>query len=242
MFGLRTVSIVKKNARASTIISAAGILLPFGLGAGIAVPIYDNFVDKSKVSFGYFLLFVGVAISITAFPVLCRILTELRLLDTDVGIIVLSAGVGNDVVGWILLALTVALVNAGSGLTALWVLLTCVGFIVFLLFPVKWAYRWLTRFTGSLDNGTPTTLMMTVTLILVFSCAFFTDIIGMYQCAVVLVQLAEVYFRRTCYFRWIPGRSTHSERQWIFHRYCRKARRSGLYRLLTIGEEGQGSC
>ena len=43
------------------------------------------------------MLFSGVAFSITAFPVLCRILTELKLLDTTVGIVVLSAGVGNDI-------------------------------------------------------------------------------------------------------------------------------------------------
>ena len=84
------------------------------------------------------------------------------------------------VVGWILLALTVALVNAGSGLTALWVLLTAVGFTIFLLFPVKWAFRWLARRTGSLENGQPTTLMMTVTIVLVFISAFFTDIIGVH--------------------------------------------------------------
>jgi Kef-type K+ transport system membrane component KefB len=110
--------------------------------------------------------------------VLCRILTELKLLDTTVGIVVLSAGVGNDVVGWILLALTVALVNSSGGLTALYVLLASAGYVIFLLFPVKWAYRWLARRTGSLANGTPSTLMMTVTLLLVFISAFFTDIIG----------------------------------------------------------------
>lgn len=71
---------VKKNAKASLVISAAGMLLPFGVGAGVAVPIYNEFIDPAKASFGHFLLFVGVAISITAFPVLCRILTELRLL------------------------------------------------------------------------------------------------------------------------------------------------------------------
>lgn len=169
---------VKRNARASLVISAAGIVLPFGVGAGIAVPIYHHFVDPTKVTFGHFILFVGVAISITAFPVLCRILTETRLLDTEVGVITLSAGVGNDVVGWILLALTVALVNATTGLTALYVLLACVGFILFILFPVKWAYRALARFDGSLDRGEPTTFMMTVTLLLVFISAFFTDIIG----------------------------------------------------------------
>jgi Kef-type K+ transport system membrane component KefB len=72
--------VVRKNAKASLAISAAGMILPFGVGAGIAVPIYNEFIDPTKASFGHFLLFVGVAISITAFPVLCRILTELRLL------------------------------------------------------------------------------------------------------------------------------------------------------------------
>jgi len=83
------------------------------------------------------MLFIAVALSITAFPVLRRILTELKLLSTPVGIVTLSAGVGNDVVGWILLALYVALVNAGSGLTALWVLLTCVMYLLFLFFAVR---------------------------------------------------------------------------------------------------------
>ena len=88
------IRIVNRNARSSTIISVAGIVLPFGLGAAAAVPLYHDFVNQQLISFGYFILFSGVAISITAFPVLCRILTELKLLDTNVGIIVLSAGVG----------------------------------------------------------------------------------------------------------------------------------------------------
>ena len=110
---------------------------------------------------------------------MCRILTELRLLDTPVGVVALSAGVGNDVVGWILLALTVALVNAGSGLTALWVLLATTGFVLFLLFPYRIAFRWLAWKTGSLENG-PNALMMTVTFLTVLVSAFFTDIIGVH--------------------------------------------------------------
>jgi Kef-type K+ transport system membrane component KefB len=161
------------------------------------------------------MLFSGVAFSITAFPVLCRILTELKLLDTTVGIVVLSAGVGNDIsqfgykhtetrasfvfaVGWTLLALSVALVNAASGLTALWVLLACVGWTIFLLFPVKWALRWLARHTGSstflwppliipcylsriysVESG-PTVVFMTVTILILFGSAFFTDVIGVH--------------------------------------------------------------
>lgn len=110
---------------------------------------------------------------------LCRILTELKLLDTTVGIVVLSAGVGNDIIGWTLLALSVALVNAGSGLTALWILMICVGWTLFLLFPVKMALLWLARKTGSIENG-PTMFFMTVTIILVFGSAFFTDVIGVH--------------------------------------------------------------
>lgn len=170
--------VIRRNARTSLAVSAAGILLPFGLGAAAAVPIYNKFIDSEKASFGHFLLFTGVAISITAFPVLCRILTETKLLDTTVGVVVLAAGVGNDVVGWVLLALTVALVNASTGLTALYILLVAVAGSIVLLFPIKWGFVWLARRTGSIENGQPTPFMVTATILLVFSSAFFTDIIG----------------------------------------------------------------
>ncbi|KII94608.1 hypothetical protein PLICRDRAFT_33408 [Plicaturopsis crispa FD-325 SS-3] len=173
------VRVVKRNLKSSSLISVAGLVLPLGLGAALGVPIYHQFIDPS-INFGYFLLFVAVSIGITAFPVLCRILTELKLLDTTVGVVTLSAGVGNDVVGWILLALTVALVNAGNGLTALWVLLTGVGYVIFMLFAVKPAFKWLAQRTGSLESGQPTALVMTVTLMVVFISAFFTDVIGIH--------------------------------------------------------------
>jgi len=118
------------------------------------------------------------------------------LLDDHVGLIVLSAGVGNDVVGWvsissqyllhlvddsvvqILLALAVALTNASSGLTALWILLAGIAFVLFMLFPVRMAFVWLARRTGSLENGNPTPFMMTITLLVILIAAFFTDVIG----------------------------------------------------------------
>jgi Kef-type K+ transport system membrane component KefB len=173
------VSVAKRNAKASLAISVAGLVIPLGLGAAIAVPIYHQFVDPN-VNYGYFILFVAVAVGITAFPVLCRILTETRLMNTTVGVLVLSAGVGNDVTGWILLALTVALVNASTGLVAFYVLLTGFGYTLFLLIPFKWAFRWFAQRTGSLDKGEPSAFMMTVILVLVLSSAFFTDVIGIH--------------------------------------------------------------
>ncbi|CAE6385977.1 unnamed protein product [Rhizoctonia solani] len=173
------VAVIRRNAKTSLTISTGGMILPFGLGAAVAIPVYNNFIDPEAASFGHFLLFVGVAYSITAFPVLCRILVALELLDTTVGIVVLSAGVGNDVVGWTLLALTVALVNASTGLTALYVLLCAVGWTLFILYPIKRAMVWLARWTGSVESG-PSPLFMTATILLVFGSAFFTDIIGVH--------------------------------------------------------------
>lgn len=171
--------LLKRNVLASASVSIAGLVIPLGLGAALGVGVYREFTDQTQ-NFGYFLLFVAVAVGITAFPVLCRILTELKLLDTEVGVITLSAGIGNDVIGWVLLALTVALVNAGSGLDALWILLVAVGYVLFLLFPIRWAYHWLVRRSGSLEQGSPTPLVMTVTIFIVLISAFFTDIIGIH--------------------------------------------------------------
>lgn len=170
--------VIKRNAKLSMTVAFAGIVVPFGLGAGLSVPLYQRFVDHD-VQFTHFMLFAGVAFSITAFPVLCRILTELKLLDTTVGIVVLSAGVGNDIVGWTLLALSVALVNAGSGLSALWVLLTCVGWTLFLLLVVKRLVLWVAIRTDSIRNG-PSKSFMTFVILLMFASAFFTDVIGVH--------------------------------------------------------------
>lgn len=171
--------ILKRNARVSAAVSVAGLIVPLGLGSALGVGVYREFIDPS-VNFGHFILFIAVAVGITAFPVLCRILTELQLLESSVGAIVLSAGVGNDVVGWILLALTVALVNASNGLTALYVLLSCTAYVIFILYPGRWGFVWLAKRTGSLEQGSPTPFMMTITLMVVLVSAFFTDIIGVH--------------------------------------------------------------
>jgi len=65
------VRVLKRNAKYSLTISAAGMILPFALGVALAVALFHEFVENG-VNFGHFLLFVGVAVSITAFPVLCR--------------------------------------------------------------------------------------------------------------------------------------------------------------------------
>lgn len=145
------------------------------MGCGIAWGIYNEFASDmvKEINFGVFALFVGTALAITAFPVLCRILTELKLLHTSVGVTTLAAGVGNDVVGWILLALCVSLVNNASGLSALYALLCCLAWILFLFYAVKPAFIWILRRNGSLQDG-PSPGMVTLTLLLVMASSFFT--------------------------------------------------------------------
>lgn len=170
------------NWRVALSVGLAGMILPFGLGCAISWGLYNQFHDDPgtvQIKFPVFMLFVGTALSITAFPVLCRILTELKLLGTPVGVTVLAAGVGNDVTGWILLALCVALVNNASGLTALWVLFVVAGWALFLVFVVRPPFLWLLRRTGSLQNG-PTQSMVGLTLLMALTSAWFTGVIGVH--------------------------------------------------------------
>ncbi|KZS89983.1 hypothetical protein SISNIDRAFT_416094 [Sistotremastrum niveocremeum HHB9708] len=169
------ISTVRRNARISAAISS-GIILSFSLGALMSLPLYNYFIDPST-NYSHFLLFVGVSYSITAFPVLCRILSSLKLLDTNVGVCVLSAGVGNDIIGWILLAFVVALVNAGSGYIAIQVLFGILVWTLVLMFPVRIALHWFARRSGSVENG-PSITFLTVTVLLVFASAYLTDYIG----------------------------------------------------------------
>ncbi|KAF2724460.1 K(+)/H(+) antiporter 1 [Polychaeton citri CBS 116435] len=170
------------NWKVALSVGLAGMTIPFALGAALSHSIYYQFRNEpgtEPVAYGTFLLFIGVAMAITAFPVLCRILTELKLLSTPVGIITLASGVGDDVVGWVLLALCVALVNAGSGITALYIILCAIGWALFLVFAIRPCFVWVLRRTHSFQDG-PTQGVMVLTILLCLGSAFFTGAIGVH--------------------------------------------------------------
>ncbi|KAJ1825200.1 K(+)/H(+) antiporter [Coemansia sp. RSA 2671] len=171
--------VLKHNLHRSIIISAAGIALPFSLGIASSYALY-HVLMKDQGSFVNFLLFLGVAMAITAFPVLARILTEQNLLKTTVGSIAISAAAIDDVVSWCLLALVIALTNNTSGLTALWVLLVGAAWVLFILFAVKPVYLKYLRHTGCLSGRDPPQIVLFVTFMMVLISAFFTDSIGIH--------------------------------------------------------------
>lgn len=99
---------IKKTGKQALAIAGAGITAPFVSGVGVSRVLHNTIA--SDVHFSPFLVFMGVAMLITAFPVLARILAERQLLTTDdVGQMAMSAAAVNDVVAWIFLALAVAL-------------------------------------------------------------------------------------------------------------------------------------
>ncbi|KAI8675583.1 Na-H-Exchanger domain-containing protein [Fusarium keratoplasticum] len=172
----------KTNWRVALSVGLASMIIPFGLGVAVAWGLfkeYGNEGHKEDMEFGTFALFIGTALAITAFPVLCRILSELQLLSTSVGVTVLAAGIGNDVTGWVLLALSVALVNNANGLTALYVFLTAAAWVLFLVFAVRPAFLWVLRRTDSIQNG-PSQGITTLTLLLVLASSWFTAAIGVH--------------------------------------------------------------
>ena len=106
---------VRANGRAAVLISIAGIAVPFGLGAALAPAIHSHLEAHpiaGTVSLPGLTLFLGVALSITAIPVLGRIMMELNITRTRVGTITMTAAAVDDAIGWILLASVAAVVRS----------------------------------------------------------------------------------------------------------------------------------
>lgn len=158
-------------------IAVAGISFPFVLGIGTSFALRATIVKG--VNEGPFLVFMGVALSITAFPVLARILAELKLLTTDVGRMAMSAAAVNDIAAWILLALAIALSGTGSSpIVSLWVFLCGFGFITLCVFIAPPAFRWMAR---RCPEGEPVDeIYICATLVAVLAAGFVTDAIGIH--------------------------------------------------------------
>uniref|UniRef100_A0ACD6A9W9 Uncharacterized protein n=1 Tax=Avena sativa TaxID=4498 RepID=A0ACD6A9W9_AVESA len=108
-------------------IAVVGMSIPFALGVGSSL-VLRAAIDPDAPR-GPLIVFMGVALSITAFPVLARILAELKLLTTELGRMAMSAAAVNDITAWILLALAIALSGTGSPFVSLYVFLSGVAFV-----------------------------------------------------------------------------------------------------------------
>ncbi|OAQ28280.1 hypothetical protein K457DRAFT_20223 [Linnemannia elongata AG-77] len=171
-------ALVVKRAKFALGISFAGMVLPLGVGAAVSYVLYEEMGPDHKVGFGQFLLFCGVAMAITAFPVLARILAEQKLLTTKVGFLTICAGAVGDIVAWILLALVVSIINSASQITPLYVVLLSIAWILILVFLFRPLFKYMIKKTKSEDE--PSQTMMAFTMVVVLASAFVTDIIGVH--------------------------------------------------------------
>ncbi|KAI3995319.1 hypothetical protein MKX01_032121 [Papaver californicum] len=174
----------RRSGKRAFSIALAGILVPFISGVGVALILRKTIQGEQNVGFAQFVVFMGVSLSITAFPVLARILAELKLLTTQVGETAMAAAAFNDVVAWVLLALAVALAEGGDHkkkpLVSAWVLLSGIAFVIIMLFAVRPVMAWVSKRCSSRHQGADETYIC-LTLAGVMLSRFVTDLIGIHS-------------------------------------------------------------
>ena len=127
---------VRKRFKETVLISHAGTIFPFFCGMLISYFIYDKYAYDTTPYLS-FALFVGISMSVTAFPILARIVQERGLTKSRLGTITLASAANGDITAWCLLAVIVAISQAGSMLSALFNILFSGAFILFMFFVVR---------------------------------------------------------------------------------------------------------
>jgi Kef-type K+ transport system membrane component KefB len=166
---------LKGQLRSTVGIALTSIALPFVLGIWLAGTLYSR-LSPDGVPFLHFAIFMGVAMSITAFPVLARILADRGMTRTELGRLALSCAAINDVAAWCLLAFVVGVVNNSEGSAVLTSILT-VAFIVFMFLvtrplTARWVRRW--------EREEPDRRAVAIALVAMLCSALVTEAIGVH--------------------------------------------------------------
>ncbi|TDV47991.1 cation:proton antiporter [Actinophytocola oryzae] len=167
-----------RNMRRASVLAVSGIVPTFLLGAAVAAPFFGSLSPKGT-SIWVYMLFVGGALSITAFPMLARILQERGIANTPIGGLTLVAAAIDDAVAWGILAVIIAVGSAGSPLDALD---TVAGAAVFAVLMLTVGRRLLGRLGERVERqGVMTRDVMALILFLVLVAGWFTDYIGVFS-------------------------------------------------------------
>jgi Kef-type K+ transport system membrane component KefB len=167
--------LLRQRAHTTVAISHASIVVPFVLGAWLALWLYPR-LSTSDVPFTSFALFMGVAMSITAFPVLARILTDRGISRTELGVVALSCAATDDVTAWCLLAFVVGVARSQVE-TAVLVAVWTIAYIAVMLFVIRPAVR---RFVRSAEARSPTREADVLVFVALLISAIATEAIGIH--------------------------------------------------------------
>jgi Kef-type K+ transport system membrane component KefB len=168
---------LKGSLKTAVLVSHTSIVVPFALGTVLALLLYPQ-VSNAGVSFTAFALFLGAAMSITAFPVLARIITESNLQETRLGALALTCAAVDDVTAWCILALAISVAHTNQMGAALPTIGLAVGYIAFMLIlgrPMLRQFSQVYDRTGKLSQS-----MLAVIYICVVVSALITEVIGIH--------------------------------------------------------------
>jgi Kef-type K+ transport system membrane component KefB len=169
--------VLRNKANEAVVISHASIVIPFALGIGLAFFVYKSFAPEG-IPFLSFSLFMGIAMSITAFPVLARIVQERGIHKTRLGAIVITCAAADDITAWCLLAVVIAIVKAGTFESALYVIALAFLYVIVMLFIVKPFLKRVGDLYAKSENlSKPVVAIFFLTLIL---SSYATNIIGIH--------------------------------------------------------------
>jgi Kef-type K+ transport system membrane component KefB len=170
---------LREHGHTAVLTSHVSIIAPFVLGSVLAVFLYPRF-SNDKVTFTGFALFMGSTMSVTAFPVLARILTDRGMLGTKLGSLVIACAAVDDVTGWCILAYIVLIVRShGEAEKPLW--LTVGGLAIFLLFMLTIAKRLLERFESIRQRaGRLNEKLLALMILIVMLSAVTTEQLGLH--------------------------------------------------------------
>lgn len=169
--------VLRKKAQEAIVISHASIIFPFTLGVGLAYFVYEEFAPEN-VQFLSFALFVGISMSITAFPVLARIVQERQLSKTKLGAMVITCAAADDITAWCILAAVIAIVKAGSVVSSIYTIALAVGYVVLMLKVVQPFLKRIGDVYSKQDNiGKPVVAIFFATLLI---SSYATEVIGIH--------------------------------------------------------------
>ena len=169
--------VLQNRAKDAIVISHASIVIPFALGIGLAYFVYFKFAPAG-VAFLPFALFMGIAMSITAFPVLARIVQERGIHKTKLGAIVITCAAADDITAWCLLAAVIAIVKAGTFVSSLYIIGLAIGYVLVMLFVVKPFLKKIGELYGTKSSlNKPVVAIFFLTLIV---SSYITEIIGIH--------------------------------------------------------------
>ena len=171
------VSMLNKRIQTALFVSHASILFPFLLGTLLSFQLYSGFA-QGGTSFLTFSLFMGVSMSITAFPVLARIIQERGLSRTPLGVMAITCAATDDITAWCILAVVIAIAKAGDLSSVFFTLVLASGYVYFMFKVTRPTLLKISR--KMKENGQIRRPFIAIAILTLLSSAFIAEIIGIH--------------------------------------------------------------